>query len=71
MARLQRQYIHYCGAMGNTRVCSADAAIAFRIMGMTFLGGVGIVFDADGIAQLVEQFFGFLGNGFGQRRLRF
>ena len=45
--------------------------IALRPMDIGFLGGIGIVFEADGFAQLVWQFLGFGGGLIGHGRWLF
>ena len=49
---------HLGGMAGETLFRFMEEDIALRPMDIGFLGGIGIVFEADGVAQLVEQFLG-------------
>jgi len=50
---------HLGGVAAETLFRFMEEDIALRPMDIGFLGGIGIVFEADGVAQLVEQFLGF------------
>ncbi len=62
---------HLCEVAGETLFHVIEEAIALRPMDIGFLGGIGIVLEADGVTQLVEQFLGFGGGLIGRGRWLF